>query len=57
MEYKWLTTDKELTGNLKDTLTKKAEDVMNLPIACNVSNPVSFAISEPVYQECLKLCE
>lgn len=49
--------DKELTGNLKDTLTKKAEDVMNLPIACNVSNPVSFAISEPVYQECLKLCE
>uniref|UniRef100_A0A3Q2X805 T-lymphocyte surface antigen Ly-9-like n=1 Tax=Haplochromis burtoni TaxID=8153 RepID=A0A3Q2X805_HAPBU len=55
LEYKWLTKDKELEGNLKDTLTKKAEDVMNLPIACNVSNPVSFAISEPVYQECLKL--
>lgn len=38
-------------------LTRPAEDVLNARFSCNVSNPVSSEISQPVQQDCIKPCE
>ncbi|XP_039856796.1 CD48 antigen-like isoform X2 [Simochromis diagramma] len=54
-QIKWFMDDKPVAE--KETgkeLTRPAEDVLNARFSCNVSNPVSSEISQPVQQECYK---
>ncbi|XP_039902797.1 T-cell surface antigen CD2-like isoform X2 [Simochromis diagramma] len=54
-QIKWFMGDKPVAE--KETgkeLTRPAEDVLNARFSCNVSNPVSSEISQPVQQECYK---
>lgn len=54
-QIKWFMDDKPVAE--KETgkeLTRPAEDVLNARFSCNVSNPVSSEISQPVQQDCIK---
>ncbi|KAL3999476.1 trinucleotide repeat-containing protein [Sarotherodon galilaeus] len=46
--------DGETVAEKEKTLTRPAEDVLNARFSCNVSNPVSSEISQPVQQDCIK---
>ncbi|CAI5638174.1 unnamed protein product [Oreochromis niloticus] len=51
VRFEWTSVETQLeeTGEI---LIKRAEDVVNTPLVCRVSNPISFAISDPVIQNC-----
>ncbi|XP_063323933.1 T-cell surface antigen CD2 [Pelmatolapia mariae] len=54
-QIKWFMDDKKMAE--KETgkeLTRPVKDVLNANFFCNVSNPVSFEISQPVQQICIK---
>nr|XP_024654355.1 T-cell surface antigen CD2 isoform X2 [Maylandia zebra] len=51
VRFEWTSAETQLeeTGEI---LIKRAVDVVNTPVVCRVSNPISFAISDPVIQNC-----
>lgn len=51
VRFEWTSAETQLeeTGEI---LIKRAVDVANTPVVCRVSNPISFAISDPVIQNC-----
>ncbi|CAI5638176.1 unnamed protein product [Oreochromis niloticus] len=53
LEFKWFNKENKQQES-GETLTKKTKDVVNTVFFCNVSNPISYHISDPAVQNCFK---
>uniref|UniRef100_A0A669BDS8 T-cell surface antigen CD2 n=1 Tax=Oreochromis niloticus TaxID=8128 RepID=A0A669BDS8_ORENI len=53
VEFKWFNKENKQQES-GETLTKKTKDVVNTRFFCNVSNPISYHISDPAVQNCFK---
>ncbi|XP_074483002.1 T-cell surface antigen CD2-like isoform X1 [Sebastes fasciatus] len=54
LKFGWLKNNEVLPKETKQTLTRVAEKVEKDSFSCNVSNVVSYMISPPAIQSCLK---